>query len=372
MRSPISQPTPLWATALGGALLISGLIKPSRRRVADQSTKPPASVRRRSAPSRDSRGWDGHDRGRHADTPTDIPARGWKDIAYRIYQGIGEDRIVATSAGATFFLLLALFPGIAGLISLYGLFADSSSISQHLNYLSGVLPEGGTQIIGDQIERLASQPAQKLGVGMIMGLVISLWSANGGMKAMFDALNVVYHEKEKRGFFRLNAVSLGLTFGAIFFMILSLVTITAAPILLEYLGLSSAMDLLLKLGRWPLLLVIASFFIAVVYRFGPSRDKPKWRWISPGSALAAALWLAASLLFSWYAENFGSYNKTYGSLGAVIGFMTWLWLSIIVILLGAKLNAELEHQTMEDTTEGQQRPLGQRGAYMADTVGEAG
>ena len=308
-------------------------------------------------------------RGRHADTPVDIPTRGWKDIAYRIYQGISEDRIVAISAGVTFFMLLAFFPGIAGLISLYGMFADSSSIGQHLDALSGVLPEGATQIIGDQIQRLTSQPAQKLGFAMIAGLAISLWSANGGMKAMFDALNIVYHEKEKRGFFRLNAVSLALTFCAIGFVIISLASITVVPLTLEYFGLSSIAGTLVKIARWPLLLVIASFSIAAIYRYGPSRNKPKWRWITPGSVLAAVIWLAASLLFSWYAENFGSYNKTYGSLGAAIGFMTWLWLSTIVILLGAKLNAEMEHQTAKDTTEGRPQPLGYRGARMADTVG---
>jgi membrane protein len=189
------------------------------------------------------------------------------------------------------------------------------------------------------------------------------------MKAMFDALNIVYHEKEKRGFFRLNAISLAVTFGAIGFVIVALISITVAPMIIEYLGLSSMVELMAKIARWPLLLVVSSFFIAVIYRYGPSRDKPKWRWITPGSFLAACLWLGASLLFSWYAENFGSYNKTYGSLGAAIGFMTWLWLSTIVILVGGKLNAEMEHQTAEDTTEGHPQPLGHRGAWMADTSG---
>ena len=356
--------TPLWAIALAGVL--SAATSRSRLRLSDASMAGERSLKGTKSyenPKVDS------GRGRHADTPADIPARGWKAIAYRIYQGISEDRIVAISAGVTFFVLLALVPGIAGLISLYGMFADSSSIGQHLNVLSGVLPEGATQIIGDQIQRLTSQPARKLGFATIAGLAISLWSANGGTKAMFDALNIVYHEKEKRGFFKLNAVSLALTFGAIGFVILALVSITVVPLILEYFGLSSLAGTLIKIARWPLLLVVASFSIAVIYRYGPSRDKPKWRWVSPGSVLAAVIWLAASLLFSWYAENFGSYNKTYGSLGAAIGFMTWLWLSTIVILVGAKLNAEMEHQTAKDTTEGRPQPLGHRGARMADTVG---
>jgi membrane protein len=308
------------------------------------------------------------DRGRAAAAPTEIPPRGWKDIAWRVYAGISEDRIVTISAGVTFFVLLAIFPGIAGLIALYGLFADPAAVAQHLNALSGVLPQGGMQVIGDQIQRVTSQPPQRLGFALFLGLAISIWSANGGMKAMFDALNAVYRENEARSFIRLNAVSLGLTLGAIVFVIAALVAMTVVPVAADYLGLSSGMETILRIGRWPLLLIIASLAIAVIYRYGPSRDKAKWRWITPGSVLAAVLWLILSLAFSWYAENFGSYNKTYGSLGAVVGFMTWLWLSTIVILLGAKLNAEIEHQAARDSTEGLPHPLGERGAKMADAV----
>jgi membrane protein len=314
---------------------------------------------------------DNGDRGRQAESPAHIPVKGWKDVTLRIYHGISEDRIVAISAGVTFFTLLALFPGIAGLISLYGFVADPASMEQHVRMLSGVLPEGGMQIIGDQIQRLASQPSEKLGFGMLAGLAIAMWSANGGMKAMFDALNIVYREKEKRGFIKLNITSLAITLGGVLFVVIALLSITIVPVLLTYLGLSQFFELVVKVGRWPVLVLVVIFAMAVIYRYGPSRDKPKWRWTSPGSILATVLWLAASLLFSWYAENFGSYNKTYGSLGAVIGFMTWLWLSTIVILLGAKLNAELEHQTVKDTTEGRPQPLGQRKAYVADTVGAA-
>jgi membrane protein len=186
---------------------------------------------------------------------------------------------------------------------------------------------------------------------------------------LFDALNVVYHEKEKRSFFALNALSLTFTLGAIAFVLLALASITILPVVADYFGLSRVIDLSLKIGRWPLLFLAASFAIALIYRFGPSRDKPQWRWITPGSLFAASLWLVASLLFSWYTGHFGCYNKTYGSLGAAVGFMTWLWLSTIVVLVGGKLNAELEHQTACDTTEGEPKPLGERGAQMADTVG---
>ncbi len=271
------------------------------------------------------------------------------------------------SGGVTFFVLLALFPGLAGLISLYGLFADSGTIGQHLGSLQGILPEGGMQILRDQLQQLTSQPPRKLGFATAASLAISLWSANGGIKAMFEGLNAVYEERERRSFLTLNAISLALTLGALAFVIASLLTITIIPELLAFLDLPG-IGQIVGYARWPVLLVIVSLLIAVIYRFGPSRDHPKWRWISPGSLFAAVTWMVASLLFSWYTSHFGSYNKTYGSLGAAVGFMTWIWISTMVILIGAKINAELEHQTATDTTVGQPAPLGERGARMADTV----
>ena len=274
------------------------------------------------------------------------------------------------SGGVTFFVLLALFPGLAGLISLYGLFADSTTIAQHLNSLDGILPEGGMQILRDQLQQLTSQPPQKLGFATLASLAISLWSANGGIKAMFEGLNAVYEENEKRSFIKLNAISLALTLAAVVFVIASLLTITVVPKLLSFLDLPGVSEIV-NFARWPVLLVVASLMIAVVYRFGPSREQPQWRWISPGSIFAAVTWIAASLLFSWYTAHFGSYNKTYGSLGAAVGFMTWIWISTMVILIGAKINAELEHQTVADTTAGTPAPRGKRGARMADTVGRS-
>ena len=369
-----SRRTPLWAVGLGALLNATGV---TRVRSGGRGGRREQFVRERRASSRNTGGDAPRDvssdseRGRQASGPAEIPARGWKDILLRIYRGISEDRILAISAGVTFFVLLAIFPGIAGLIALYGLYAEPQSIAQHLDAAAGVLPEGGLQIVREQIERLTSQPSRRLGLATFVGLAIALWSANGGMKAMFDALNVVYHEKESRGFIRLNAISLAFTLGAMLFMLVALAALTILPAVLNSLGLSRVVELLVKVGRWPVLFVVVSFAIALIYRYGPSRDKPQWRWITPGSMFAAAGWLAASLLFSWYTENFGKYNETYGSLGAVIGFMTWLWISTMVILLGAKLNAETEHQTARDTTDGEARPLGQRGARMADTVGSA-
>ena len=306
-------------------------------------------------------------RGRGAKGPTDIPPKGWRDVLLRTFHGISEDRITTISGGVTFFVLLALFPGLAGLISLYGMFADSGTIAQHLSNLEGILPEGGMQILREQLQQLTSQPPQKLGFATVASLAISLWSANGGVKAVFEGLNAVYEEHEKRSFINLNAISLALTFSVLAFAIASLLTITVVPKLLSLLGLPGISDIV-SYARWPVLLVVASFMIAVIYRFGPSRDKPRWRWISPGSIFAAVTWIAASLLFSWYTTHFGSYNKTYGSLGAAVGFMTWIWISTMVILVGAKINAELERQTAADTMIGKHAPRGQRGARTADTV----
>jgi membrane protein len=210
-----------------------------------------------------------------------------------------------------------------------------------------------------------------LGFAFILGLSISLWTASSGVRALIDALNIVYREEERRSLVKLYAFSIVATIAVIIFFLLVSLALIALPIVLDYLWLGSVSKFLLNFLRWPLLFCIGAFALAVIYRYGPSRTEAQWRWISWGSGGATVAWVAASLLFSWYAANFGSYNKTYGSLGAVIGFMTWMWISAIVLLLGAEVNAEMEHQTVRDTTVGDDAPLGKRGAWVADTKGEA-
>jgi membrane protein len=312
----------------------------------------------------------GHDgRGRSAATPSDIPAPGWKDIFLRVYGNISKHHIIAIAAGVTFYTLLAVFPAIAALVALYGLFADPSTIANQLGRVSDLLPGGAIEIMRDQMTRVASQGGGTLGVTFIVSLAVSLWSANAGIKSVFEALNIVYAEDEKRSFVKLNAVSLAFTLAGIVLALVAIAAIVGVPIALNFMGLQSVTELLLKIARWPLLLAVIIFALAVIYRYGPSRETARWRWITWGSAFAGVTWLAASGLFSWYAANFGTFNKTYGSLGAVIGFMMWIWISAIVVLLGAEIDAEMEHQTARDTTEGSPRPLGARGARMADTVG---
>ena len=272
------------------------------------------------------------------------PVRALKHILPRLYQNISDHHVLAMAAGMTFYSLLAIFPALAALVAIYGLFSDPARISSHLDSLSGFLPGGAINVAREQLTRVASKGAHTLGLTFLIGLAVSLWSANAAMKSLFEALNMVYDEREKRGFVTLNAVSLSLTLAGIVFILLAIGVVVVLPIALDFFGLSFAGDFLLRAGRWPVMFIILTLALAFIYRYGASREAAHWRWITWGSALAAILWIAASVLFSWYTANFGSYNQTYGSLGAVIGFMTWLWISGIVILLGAELDAVMEHK----------------------------
>ncbi|MGB9367427.1 MAG: YihY/virulence factor BrkB family protein [Xanthobacteraceae bacterium] len=310
--------------------------------------------------------------GRSADTPTQIPARGWKDILWRSYEEISADRLFMIAAGVVFYAMLAVVPAITALVSLYGLFAKASTINEHLSFIGSVMPGTAYELIGDQITRIAGNNDGKLTVAFVIALGLALWSANAGMKAIFDALNIVYDEDEKRGFIKLNAISLTFTLGAVIALLIAIGAVVALPLVLAYLGLAEDRQAwLLALLRWPALLILVMFGLALLYRFGPSRKDAKWRWLTPGSMVASFAWLAISALFSLYLSRFTDYNATYGSLGAVIGLMMWIWLSVSVVLIGAELNAEVEHQTARDTTTGARKPLGARGAVMADTVGKA-
>ena len=308
-------------------------------------------------------------RGRHATTPVHIPLQGWKDILWRTYEQVGEDRLLAVAAGVVFYGLLALFPAITALVSSYALFVDPQSINDHLGFLSTFLPAGTFSIVQDQVNRVLSKGDMKLGGAFALSLVLALWSANGGMKAIIDALNVVYEEKEKRGFFKLNAVSLSFTLAGVVAILTAGALVILAPVALQTIGMGASTELLLKFGRWPVLATLLLLALAILYRYAPSRRSPQWRWISVGSAVATVTWIIGSGLLSYYLSNFGHYDATYGSLGAAIALMIWMWMSTIVILFGAELNSEIEHQTLADSTTGPPKPMGDRNAKMADTVG---
>jgi membrane protein len=309
-------------------------------------------------------------RGREATSPTQIPMRGWKDIAWRVYDEMGKDRLTSVAAGVVFFALLAMFPGISAFVHFYGLFASYSTINDHLAFLAGLLPGGTFDIVQDQINRLVAKGDAKLTFGFLFSAGLGLWSANAGIKALIDALNVIYEEEEKRSFIKLNLVSLTFTLGAIVALLVAVGAVVVLPLLFGWLGLSNFTETIIAILRWPALLLLVLTGLAVIYRYGPSRTKAKWEWLSVGTIFATVTWLVGSGLFSWYLSNFANYDATYGSLGAIIGLMMWMWLSSTIILLGAEINAEMEHQTARDTTVAK-KPLGKRGAAMADTVGEA-
>jgi membrane protein len=258
--------------------------------------------------------------------------------------GFLEDRVMTEAAGVTFYVLLSLFPAIASFISIYGLFNDTSTLAAQVDNLNGIMPGGGVDIIKDQVVALTAKGHQALGFAAIISLAISLWSANSGIKSLFDALNVVYHEVEKRSFVRRTLVSFAFTLGGLAFLIFALLAVVAVPIVMNFIGFGNATALLLAVSRWPLLLVVIALNLSLIYRYGPSREGVRWQLFNWGVAGAALGWLLVSLIFSYYVANFGSYNKTYGSLGAVVGFMTWIWISTMVVLLGAELNAELERE----------------------------
>jgi membrane protein len=310
-------------------------------------------------------------RGRGADSPGEIPTRGWKDILLRTYEEIGKDRVPAIAAGVTYYALLALFPAIGALAAIYGLFTDPGTIAKHFEQAKAILPYGAADIVGSQLKSLAEKGSGTLSVTFIFSLLVSLWSANSGTKALLDALNVAYDETEHRSFIKLNAVSLAFTLVGMLTILVVFAAILALPIVLAYVPLGPLGEWALRIGRFVVIIVVVALALAVLYRFGPDRREPQWRWVTMGSALAAIVWAIASAGLSFYASNFAHYDATYGSLGGVIGLMVWIWVSTMVILAGAELNAEIEHQTARDTTEGGRKPLGARDATMADTVGEA-
>ena len=310
-------------------------------------------------------------RGRHAAKPQDIPKRGWGDILKRTWKEIGEDGVTLVAAGVTYFLLLALFPALSALVSVYGLFADPQTIAGQVQALNRVLPQGGVQLISEQLTRLATQQPGALSLALVVSIVLALWSASAGVKAMFEAMNIAYDETEKRGFIRLNAIALGFTLAAIVGAVVLIGAVVAVPAVLAVLGLSGVLEWAVRIGSYVLMTGVLFVGLAALYRYGPSRDKAQWRWITPGALLAVVVILVVSVLFSWYASSFGNFDKTYGALGGLIAFLTWIWISVMVVIAGAELNAEAEHQTAEDSTEGPKKPMGERHAHVADTLGSA-
>jgi membrane protein len=309
---------------------------------------------------------------RFSGSPLQIPWAGWNDILRRTSVRTGEDRLLATAAGVVFFGLLAVFPAITALVSSYGLFANPSTISGNLQTLALMLPDGSFQIVQDQIGRVLDKGGTALGTAFLFGLGLAIWSANAGVKAVIDALNVAYDEREKRGFVQLNLLALAFTSGGIAALLLMVSAVVAFPLALDHIGLARESQFIVSLARWPLLFMILLAALGVLYRFGPSRPASPWQWLSVGAVAAALLWIGGSALLSWYLSNFGNYDATYGSLGAAIGLMMWMWMSAIIVLCGAELNSEIEHQIVLETAPGNRKPHpkppGAGGAMTADRL----
>jgi membrane protein len=271
-----------------------------------------------------------------------LPDGSLRGALIRTYESFSTDRIMAVGAGCAFYLLLSLFPALASLVSLYGLVADPATLASHMSYVSDLLPTSAAGIVFDELHRILAQGQAKLGFAFALSLAISLWAANSGMKALMDALNVAYEAKERRNVVLLNATSLLFTLLAIVFVAVTLGLLVILPSAIDHVGLAAYRDSLMAWSRYPLLVLATLFALAVLYRFGPDRAQPQWKWVTWGSVFATTFWILASLGFGWYTTHFGSYDKTYGSLGAVVGLMTWLWLSITIVLVGAELNYEIE------------------------------
>ncbi|WP_417586163.1 YihY/virulence factor BrkB family protein [Pararhodobacter oceanensis] len=310
-------------------------------------------------------------RGRTAATPTQIPPRGWLDVVLRIKERVANDNLGLIAAGVAFYALLAIFPAIAALMALGGLILAPAEVAAQLQALIALIPEQAAQIISDQAEAVTGSHDEGLGIAFGIGLRLAIYSASKGMRSLMQGLNVAYDENEARGFFARTLWTLALTVFLILGLIAGLLAALAVPAVLHFLNLGGGWDQVILLARWLVLALLAVFGLAVIYRFGPSRRDAKWRWLSAGSVLACGMWIAASYGFSVYVRNFGSYNETFGSVAGVVILLMWLWMSAYILLLGAEINAEIEAQTAVDSTVGPERPMGQRGATKADTLGAA-
>ena len=309
------------------------------------------------------------DRGRGADTPQEIPAKGWKDIAKRTGKEVKADQVPLLAAGVAFYVLLALFPAIIAGVSIYGLVADPQTVRDQINRLAETLSPETAKLIGQQVQQVTSSAGGALGLATVIGILTALWSASSGMKALITGVNLAYDEPEGRKFVKLRGLSILMTLAAMVVLAVALALIVGFPAVPD--SWPTVLQWTAAILRFVLLAVLLMAGLAALYRYAPDRDKPKWSWSSPGSVVATVLWVLASVGFSIYVNAFGNYNKTYGALAGVIILMFWLYLTAFVVLVGAELNAEMELQTAKDTTAGPTRPMGDRDAHAADHVAES-
>ncbi len=310
--------------------------------------------------------------GRDAQSPSQIPPRGWLDVATRVKQQSKEDDVSLLAGGVAFFALLALVPALVAIVSVYGLFATESTVIDQVSSVLGAAPEEVRNLVEEQLRSIVRGSAGGATLAAILGIALALWSASSGMGHLIGAVNLAYDEHETRGFIRVRAMSLGLTLGAVVFLVLAFGMIAILPAALAKTGLGVGARILVSVLRWVVLLFGMLGALALLYRYAPDRQNPKLSWTTPGAIFATVGFIVVSLLFSFYTANFGRYNETYGTLGAIVVVMLWLWLTALMIIVGAEINAELERQTRRDSTTGEPLPMGRRGAYAADTLGPIG
>lgn len=308
--------------------------------------------------------------GARATKPSEVPKKGWVQIAKRAWAEAKADQVPLLAAGVAFYAFLSIFPALIALVMLYGLVADPATVTRQVESVTSALPQAG-DLVSSQMQELTATSPSTLGFGLVAALALALWSASNGVGNMITAINVAYDEEETRGFIKRKLLALLLTLGAIVFVVVAIGLIAVAPVVLDAIGLSAVATVLVQVGRWLLLVVAVAVALAVLYRFAPDRDAPQFRWVSVGAVIATVLWILVSVGFSLYV-SLGGYGKSYGSLAGVVVLLFWLWLSSYAILLGAEANAEAEQQTEKDTTRGPEQPLGRRGAVKADSPAGGG
>jgi len=305
--------------------------------------------------------------GEEADNPREIPARGWFAVLRRTLREIGRDHLTLLAGGVAYAWFLALFPGLIAAVMTYGLVTDPAQVGQQIDELSTGLPADAQSLLTDQLRSIASGSEQGLGIALAVSIALALWSASAGVAGLVEAVNIAYDEDETRGFLRKRALALLLTLGFLVFLATAIGLVAVVPVVLAEVGLGPVAEVAVQVVRWGGLVLLAMVALGMVYRLGPDRNAPKVRWVSTGAVTATLLWVAASVGFSFYVDNFGSYGETYGSLAGVVVLLLWLWITALVVLIGAELNGESEAQTARDTTVGPSQPVGERGAVKADT-----
>jgi membrane protein len=311
-------------------------------------------------------------RGREAESPTQIPAKGWGDILKRVWSQIGEDHVALIAAGVAFYGLLAIFPGLAALMAVAGILFDPQTVVDQLGQLGAVLPEEAATIIIGQATDVAGSAETGLRLTAIVSVLLALWSASAGVSSLMEGINIAYDEEDQRGFLKRTLVRLGLTLMLILGFVLIVGIAVALPVALGFLAdLAPPVEVAIGVLRWVVIFGIVVALLAALYRWAPNREDAQWKWTTPGALVATALWLVGSIAFSLYVRNFASYQETFGALAGVVILLMWLWLSAYIILFGAELDSEMEAQTRHDTTTGDEAPMGERGAVKADTLGEA-